>query len=165
MDDQVQARGYFTAEIRDADGTLLYREVFPNGSTTAGLNDMLSVYFNSGTQKTTWYLGLINNSGFSALAAGDTMSSHAGWSELTGYSESARPTWTPGAPASGVITNSSGVVFTASGSIDVKGAFLVSDSTKGGTSGVLWATGAFASVQSLTVGQTLTLTYSSTLAP
>src|SRR5262245_19022938 len=96
--------GYFEVECYNPDGSLAWKDRFSNGIVNGALNDILSVYLAGGTQKTTWYLGLINNSGFSALAAADTISSHDGWSESTDYTESVRQTWTPGAPASGVIT-------------------------------------------------------------
>lgn len=139
------------------------KEVFPNGSTTAGLNSILSVYFNSGTQLTTWYLGLINNTPAPTLAAADTIASHSGWSESTSYSESVRQTWTPGAPASASITNPTVATFTANAAITIYGLFLVSNSTKGGTTGTMWAHGAFGSTQALISGQTLTGKYTLTL--
>lgn len=154
--------GIWKVQKRDVDGTLLWEEVFHNGINTGALNDLLSVYLAAGTQKTTWYGGLIDNTGFSALSASDTISSHSGWAESTSYDESVRQTWTPGAIASGVVSNSSAMVFTASGSITIKGAFLVSNSTKGGSTGQLWSTGSFSAAQALTVGQTLSVTYSLT---
>lgn len=155
--------GTLTFVARNADGSVAWTEdVVMNGDTTAGLNDMLSVYFNSGSQKTAWYSGLINNSGFSALSASDTISSHAGWSEYTGYSESVRQTWTPNSPSAGVMTGSS-MVFTFTESVTMKGAFIVSNNTKGGTTGTLFATGAFSSTQAMSNGQTLTITYTKTL--
>jgi hypothetical protein len=64
-------------------GGFLFDAFNPNGSrawqdaicvhnmvVNAALNDVLAVYLNGGTPKTLWYLGLIDNTGFSALAAG-----------------------------------------------------------------------------------------------
>jgi hypothetical protein len=154
--------GFWDFVARDARGNVLWEEHIPNGIVNGALNDILSVYFAAGTQKTTWYAGLINNSGFSALSSSDTISSHTGWSESSDYSESVRQTWTPGAVASGIITNPSAMVFTANATVTIKGAFLVSNSTKGGTTGQLWATGAFSATQSLSSGQTLSVSYSLT---
>jgi hypothetical protein len=141
--------------------------IFPNGVTNVGIEDNESTYFRSGTQITSWYMGLINNSGFSALAATDTMSSHAGWTELgtsasDKYDETTRPQWSPAAPSSRTITNTSSIAFTINTTVSVKGAFIVSNNTKGGTSGILWASGAFSSVQSLVAAQILRLTYTLT---
>jgi hypothetical protein len=155
--------GYFLARAENPDGSFdkdsLRVAVAKNMVTNAALNDVLAVYLNSGTQKTNWYLGLIDNSGFSALAAGDTISSHAGWTENTAYSQSTRPQWNPDAPSGQTITNSTSVTFTANASVTIKGCFLVSDNTKGGTTGLLFATGAFTSTQSLVNAQNLKVTY------
>src|SRR5713101_1673840 len=59
-----------------------------NDIVNEGKNDIFNVYFFSGTQTATasWFVGLINNAGFSALNAADVMNSHAGWAEFTTYS-------------------------------------------------------------------------------
>ena len=163
--DHVKQQGLFKVECWNEDWTeKLWEEEFPNGGTTAGFNDVLNTYFNSGTQQTSWFLGLIDNNGFSALATSDTMASHAGWVENTGYSAATRPQWTPQAPSGGAITNPSSVVFAINGTVAIKGAFIVSNSTKNGTTGVLWATGALSAVQNLVSGQNLKITYTCTLS-
>jgi len=159
----MRPKGFFTFECRNPDGSLAWKEQVPNGTTTAGLNDILNVYFNSGTQKTTWYMGLIDNSGFSSLSGADTMASHGGWSENTNYAAGTRPTWVPSAASGGSMTNPSATAFGINATVAIKGAFIVSDSTKGGTGGLLWATGAFGGVQSLTTGQVLSVTYTEPL--
>jgi hypothetical protein len=162
MDNGSRFQGWFDFVCRNPDGSVAWEErVVLNGTTTVGLNSILSVYFNSGTQITTWYAGLIDSSGFSSLGAGDTIASHSGWAESTAYSESTRRTWTPGSPAGGVVTGSV-AVFTMNATATIKGGFLVSENTKGGTSGTLWCTAAFGSTQSLVSGQTLTITYTCT---
>jgi hypothetical protein len=146
------------------DGSIAWTDDIHNMATTAGLNHMLNTEFGGGTQSTTWYMGVINNSGFSGLAAADTMSSHAGWTEYTSYSESVRQTWTAASAASGSTSNSSTVNFTVNASsTSVYGFFLVSDSTKSGTTGTLFATAALTTVQSPTNGQVLKVTYTITL--
>ncbi len=162
--DVIQPRGWFHVEKRDVDGTLLWEEDFPNGVTTEGLNDILEVHFRSGSQHTAWYAGLVDNAGFSAYSAADTMASHSGWTESSAYGESVRQTYSPGAASGGVISNSSAMVFTANTTVTIKGAFITTVSTKGGTTGKLWATGSFSVAQALTNLQTLSLTYSLTVA-
>jgi len=155
--------GRFVAEGLDQHGNVIWRDSFKNGTCNGGLDNMLSVYLGAGTQIVTWYMGLINNSGFSTLSAADTMSSHAGWAEThTTYDEATRPIWNPAAVSGQAITNTTSVSFTINTSITVAGAFLVSNSTKGGTTGILWATGQFTTSQSLTNGQTLRITYTCT---
>lgn len=136
--------------------------VGPNLVPTVGLNHALSITLAAGTQVTTWYAGLVANSGFSAFAAGDTMSSHAGWTEDQNYTEANRQTWTPGAVSGGVVSNSTSMNFTMNATTTIKGGFLVSNNTKGGTSGTLFAEGAFSANQAMSSGQVLKITYTST---
>ena len=49
-----------------------------------------------------WFVGHISLTSFTALAAADTMASHTGWTEFTGYSQSTRVAWASGAAASQV---------------------------------------------------------------
>lgn len=135
------------------------RGKFKNATCLAGVNDILSVYLGAGTQKTVWYLGLIDNAGFSTLSTADTMASHGGWTESATYSEGVRQTWTPSAVSGQSITNPTAAVFSINGTVTLQGAFLVSNSTVSGTSGILWATGSFQSTQSMVNGQQLKITY------
>jgi hypothetical protein len=162
---KIVSKGVFRCECYDKDGRLKWSEDFPNGATTVGLSDMLTVAFAAGTQKTAWYMGLIDNASFSALSAGDTASSHSGWIENVNYDEATRPAWGAGTGSGGVITNASSVNFTMSASVTIKGAFLISNSTKSGTSGVLFCTGNMASTQAVVDNDVLKFTYSVTLTP
>jgi hypothetical protein len=159
MEPSVKYSGRWSWELFNPDGSLEARGDFPNGTTLAGINDILGVYLASGTQNLTWYLGLINNTGFSALSPSDTISSHPGWVELTTYAEGVRPTWVPGTPSGQSVTNPTSATFTINAAGTLAGAFLVSNTTKGGTSGMLWATGAFGTPQAVTNGQLFKVTY------
>jgi hypothetical protein len=151
--------GWFDVECVNADGSIAWRDSFPNGTTTGGLTDRLNVAFAAAAQHTQWFLGLIDNSGFSALAVGDTMASHAGWAESVAYNEATRVQWTPLTVAASSAVNSSVCAFTINGSVTIYGIFLCSVSTKNGTTGILWATGAFSSPQALVNTQVLNVTY------
>lgn len=119
-------------------------EDIDNLVTTAGKNDLLTNYFKGSSYTAAFYVGLVDNASFSAYAAGDTMSSHAGWLESTAYSNSTRPALTLGTAASGSIDNSaSKASFTINASATLDGAFIATNSTKGGTTGVLYSCGAF----------------------
>jgi hypothetical protein len=137
----------------------------PNATTFEGVNDMLTTNFLSGTQKTTWYLGLVDNASFVALSTGDTAAQIGGsnqWIENTGYS-GGRPTWTGSTPSAGVTSNASTVNYSINSTVVINGAFLASGSS--GTSGVLFSTASFPSTQSLVNGQTLKVTYTITSTP
>lgn len=147
------------------DGKLIHREIAPNGVTDVGINAVLEHLFNAGTLSTTWYIGLINNSGFTALASTDTMASHAGWTELTAYDEfgtnPGREIYNPAAAASRMVTNSAataGYTFNATNS--VKGAFLVDDDgDPTPTVGILLATATFTSARAVEDNDVINLTY------
>jgi hypothetical protein len=153
-------RGRFVVQHLDKDGNLKGTHEFPNGIVDVGLNHILETQFNGGTPVTTWYIGLINNAGYSALANADTMASHAGWAEITTqYDEATRPEWTAGTAAARSITNGTAVDFSMNDTISVRGIFITSVNTKGGTTGILWSTALFASTVAAENGDTLKVTY------
>lgn len=134
-----------------------------NGATTAGRNAMLDNFFRTPTTYT-WAVGLINNSPTPTLAATDTMSSHAGWAEADEYDEANRPALGMAA-ASGAIASNTGSAetFTMNDTLTVYGIFIVSNNTKGGTTGVLWATGAFDATQDVVATDVIEITYEAEL--
>lgn len=152
-------KGHYSAQCFDVDGNLKWEQEFPNGITDVGIAYLLDAGFDDGTKVTAWSIGLIDNAAFSALAAADTMASHAGWAESVAYSESTRVAWTSGATASRSITNASTVDFTMNATAVIKGVFITSVNTKSGTTGTLWSTAAFGSNASVTNGDTLKITY------
>jgi hypothetical protein len=122
-------------------------------------------------QITTWYLGLVTGPGSgTTYAAGDTMSSHAGWTEYVNYSNATRVTATFATATTAtpsVVTNTaSPAVFTINGAGGVvAGAFLTSGSAKSGTTGTLFSEADFGSPGDRTVvsGDTLSVTYTFSL--
>lgn len=158
LPDMLNPKGRFHVEhVRD--GEIIATYDFDNGITNVGKNSLLGVYFHADTQITTWYISLVDNSGFSAFAAADTMGSHAGWTESQDYDESTRVSWGPGAAASQSITNASAITFTMNATKTIKGIFITSVSTKGGTTGTLWSTAAFGSTVAVNDDDLLKVTY------
>jgi len=143
LDGAVGVMGRWQITCRDKHGNLKWTDVIENLVTNAGLNYLLDAGLSGGTQVTSWYVGLTD--GTPTAAAGDTMASHAGWTEVTAYDESTRVAWSDGGVSNQSVSNSgSAAEFTIStNSTTVGGAFLVSNSTKGGTTGTLYAVGAF----------------------
>ena len=142
--------------------------------TTEGLNDLLTKYFKGSSYTAAWYVGLVDNAGWTAYAAGDTAAkinttanppTTNGWQEITAYSESVRQTLTLGTASAGSIDNSaSKAVFTANATKTIRGAFIVSSSTKGGTSGVLYCEVDFSAAQPVISGNVLNETTTLTVA-
>jgi hypothetical protein len=162
-------KGRFHIEHFDKNGALKGEYEVDNGIVTEGMNKLLEVMFHGDTAVTTWYVGLINNTGFSALANTDVAAQISddgsltnGWREFTAYDEATRGEWTEGTAAARSITNAVTVDFTINASGTVKGIFIVSTNTKSGTTGVLWSTAAFGSNVIVNDDDVLKITYTLT---
>lgn len=157
--------GVFHFKCYDKDGNLKWEDKAHNLVVNGGLADMNDKYFSGSGYTAAWYLGLVDNSPSPSYNATDTMASHAGWAENTDYSQANRPTVTFGSATvtdPSVIDNSGSVdVFTMNASVTIAGAFLTSDSAKGGTSGILFSASTFQTPGARTVvsGDTLNVTY------
>ena len=164
------AKGIYKVQCLDVDGNLKWEAEAPNLVVNGGLQDMNNKYFLGSAYTATWYLGLYGSGATNSPAAGDTMSSHAGWTEVVAYSQATRPVCTFGTPTTAnpsVATNSaSPATFSINGTTTVGGAFLTSNSTKSGTTGTLFSAADFSSPgdRSVTSGDTLNVTYTLSLA-
>jgi hypothetical protein len=165
-----KATGKYTVECFDKDGNLKWVAETPNLVVNVGLQYMAGTALTSTAQITTWYLGLYGSGATNSPAAGDTMSSHIGWTEVTAYSEANRPTATLAAATNAnpsVVTNTaSKAVFTINGTTTVGGAFLTSNNTKSGTTGTLFSAADFSAPgdRSVVSGDILNVTYTFSLA-
>jgi len=159
MLEKLPLKGAFKIDHFDQEGNHLGTYNMPNGIVDVGINYLLDAGFNGGTQNSTLYMGLIDNSGFSSLNAADTMGSHAGWTEAVGYTEAGRPEWDAGAAASRQVTNADTTNFSINGTATMYGIFITTVNTKGGTTGILWSTAAFSSTVATSNGDTLKVTY------
>jgi len=170
VDNRVGAGGVYTVDCYDAQGNLKWSEEMHNLVVNVGLKDMNDKYFTGSAYTAAWYLGLVTGPGASnTYAAGDTMASHAGWTEDSGYSQAARVTATFGAATTAdpsIITNALSVaVFSINATTTIAGAFLTSDDTKGGTAGVLFSVANFAAPgdRAVVSGDTLNVSYTFSL--
>lgn len=161
--------GVFEVVCRDKDGNIKWSTNSHNLVVNAGLQDMNAKYFSGSSYTATWYLGLYGAGASNDPAAGDTMASHAGWTEDTNYSESTRPACSFGTATTAdpsVITNSaSTATFSINASTTIGGAFLVSNNTKGGSTGVLFSAADFSSPgdRAVVSGDTINVTYTFSL--
>jgi hypothetical protein len=137
--------------VRSHTVRMRWTDSFKNLVVTTGRNALLDNTFNAAAGSVNWFVGL---KGTGSVAAGDTLASHGGWSEVTPYSGN-RPAWTKnGAASSGAMSNSSSKAsYAITGSSTVYGAFLAS--VNSGTSGTLFGAGDFSASRAVENGDTL----------
>ena len=157
-DHKVVIGGVFGTAIK-RDGVIGAWQHDHNLVVNEGLDSLLSVCFNAGTQITSWYVGIFE--GNYTPVAGDTAATIAGNStESTAYDEANRIAWVEAAPSGQSITNTaSKATFTMNATKTIYGAFLVSTNTKGGTTGTLMAASRFSASRSVVDDDELLLTY------
>ena len=168
--EQAKATGVYHVECRDKDGNLKWSADTKNLVVNAGLAYMAGTALTSVAQITTWYIGLYGAGASNTPAAGDTMSSHAGWTEVVPYSNATRvaatfATATTANPS--VVTNAaSPATFNINATSTVGGAFLTSGSAKSGTTGTLFSAADFSSPgdRSVVSGDIISVTYTFSLA-
>ena len=168
--DSAKAGGVYTVVCTGPDGQVKWEDSFHNLVMNEGLQDMNAKYFKSVGYSSVFYIGLIEGPGSgNTYAAGDSLSSHAGWTEFTDYVGGTRGTVTFGSATDAdpsVINNIAYAnAFTISGvvgSANVAGAFLA---TTTDDSGVLFSAGDFTVGDKLVSdGDVLTVTYQFSLA-
>lgn len=156
----VRLGGTFYVNHYNSEGELVDSFAAKNIVTNEGVTYALDVALSNGSQSTTWYIGL---KGTGAVAAGHTSAQIGGtngWSEVTTYTEGVRQTWTDAGVSAKSLTNAaSPASFSINGTVTVFGAFLISNSTKSGTTGTLFAAADFSSSKALNNGDTLEVTY------
>jgi hypothetical protein len=164
--ESVGAGGVYTVECVGADGQIKWTETFHNIVVNQGLQDMNTKYFVGSAYTAAWYLGLVQGPGGSnTYAAGDTLPTHAGWTETAAYSGSRKAvtfgTATTADPS--VISNSASVAsFAMNATVTVAGAFLTNVAS--GTSGILFSVGSFTGGDKFVdSGDTLNVTYTFSL--
>lgn len=169
----LRAGGVFHVQCFDKDGNLKWEEKSHNLVVNVGLQDMNTKYFTGSGYTASWFIGLVNASPTPTYAGADTMASHAGWSEFAAYTISGnntiRATCTFGTATTAdpsVISNSgSPAAFTITGgSATIAGAFLASNNSKSGSTGILFSESNFTGGnRPVTGGDTVNVTYTFSL--
>ncbi len=168
-DGHAQAGGVFSIECRDSEGNLKWSDALHNLVVNVGLQDMNAKYFSGTTYTATWFIGLYGAGASNTPNASDTAALHPGWTEITPYSNATRPACTFGTASTAdpsVITNTaSPAAFNINATATVGGAFLISNNTKGGSTGILFSASDFAAPGDRVVasGDVLNVTYTFSL--
>lgn len=127
-----------------------------------GLNALLDIMFHGSTQITTWYCGVFEGN-YTPVATVTAATITSAATECTAYDEAARVAYDEAAASSQSITNSaSKATFTFNATKTIYGAFLVSNSTKSGTTGTLFSAARFSAAKSVVAADQLLLTYTFT---
>lgn len=158
----LRAIGRYVVECFDADGNLKWQDTINNLVVTVGKNDLLDKYLAGSAYTAAWYVGLVSATSYTTgAAAGDTMSSHGGWAEDQNYSQGTRPAASWAAASGGSKALSSAAAFSINATTTIKGCFMASNSTKGGTTGILLSAGLFSGGdKAVGNGDTLNVSYS-----
>ena len=133
--------------------------------TTEGLAHILNVALGTTAKPAGYFLALF--SGAAAPAANWTAAGFAATAnEITsmseGYTAATRPTWTPGTATAGSIDNLTtvaSVTIATAASLNVTGAALLTNSTRGGTGGVLVSASKYAAARTFQNNDTYDVGY------
>lgn len=156
----VKFKGRYRVECIGADGKLKWVEETDNLVVNEGLDEILDKFWKGSTYTASHFVGL---KGVGSEVAGDTMASHAGWTELTIYTEGVRQTLTLGVVSGQSVDNSaSKAVFSINASGTIAGILVSTNNTKGGSTGSLISAGDFGASRTVANGDTLNATYTST---
>jgi hypothetical protein len=173
INEGAEAHGRYQIECIGADGKLKWRETIDNVVATVGKNLALDSFLAGSAYTVTGpFMGLISSVSYSAVSAGDTMASHAGWLEAGGtnaptYSGNRKTAvWSTASAGSKALSAALSFAITSSGT--VKGAFLCfgtgAVNTKDNTAGTLWSAGTFSTGDKAVVNaDTLNVNYSTSL--
>ncbi len=167
--DGLKGGGIFTVRCHDKDGNLKWEQKSHNLVVNVGLAYVNTTFFKGSGYTAAWYIGVYGPATSNNPSSTDTMASHAGWTEVTAYSNATRPAATFGAATTAdpsVIANSAAPAqFLINASANVGGAFLTTGDSPGGSSGVLFSASDFAAPGDRVVqnGDVLSVTYTFSL--
>jgi len=173
MGESAQAEGVYTFKCFEYEGgPLLWEDTIENVVCTLGKNLMLQTALTGSAYTVTGpYMGLISSIGYTAVAAADTMASHAGWNEAGSTNAptfAARVAPAFGTASAGAISTSTPTSFTMTGAGTLVGAFITygtgAVTTLMSTAGTLLSAGAFTGGnQPVNSGNVVQVTYSLSL--
>lgn len=160
---------------------LKWQDGFRNTVVTEGRNAALTHFLKGSSYTASVALGLIEDTGYSAIAAGNTAANITavgggspanGWNEAPSSTCASRGTPSFGTASSGSLATSSSVSFSIIATDTIKGAFLLCRSTAGtavsttvgNTNGALYSAGLFSGGdRAVANGDTLNVSYTASL--
>jgi len=163
LTETIGVTGNYNVQCLDSDGQVKWTDTIENLVVTVGKNDLLDKYFAGSAYTAAWYMGLVDGASSPTYAAGDTLASHAGWTESTAYSGTNRATvaWNAASAASKASTATS---FSINATATIAGALLTVTQVRATTTGVLYSAGSFSGGnRSVANGDTLNVTYTASV--
>lgn len=179
--ESAHAEGVYVFECFGPDGRLKWRDTIENLVVTEGKNAALTHFLKGSSYTAAQVLGLIESTGYSAIAAGNTAAAITavgggspanGWNEAPVSVVAARGTPAFGTASAGALATSAAVSFSILALRTIRGAFLLCRSaagtapatTVGGTAGALYSAGLFTGGdRAVDNGDTLNVSYTASL--
>lgn len=142
-------------------GKIIHTETIKNMIVNVGKNYILQTAFTDGTQtaSNSFYISWINDSGYTGTNAADTMASHGGWTEWTSYTSATRIAWLPVAGAQLVGNAATPLSFVMSAAGTLRGIFLTTNATKGGTTGNLISSALYTTPNTVAINDDIRTVY------
>ena len=163
QEETIKISGFYNVECVGADGQVKWSDTIKNLVVTVGKNDLLDKYFAGSSYTAVWYMGLVDGTSTPTYAATDTLASHAGWTENTGYVGINRISVGWNAASSGYKTSTS-TTFSINVSGTIAGALLTVTQAKATTTGVLYSAGNFTGGSRTVIsGDTLNIVYTASV--
>lgn len=160
---KIDVKGHYTGQII-RNGEVIDTFEVDNLVVDEGLNAMLNTIFNGSTPVNPWYLGLFEGN-YTPVSTVTAATITAASTECTAYTSATRPEYVEASASAKVTTNAANrASFVFNATKTVYGAFLVSNSTKSSTAGVLFSAARFSTAKSVESGDELLLTYAFTAA-
>ena len=163
LDETIGVTGRYEVECVGPDGQVKWVDTIENLVVTVGKNDLLDQYFAGSAYTAAWYMGLVDGASTPTYAAGDTLASHAGWTESTAYTGSNRiaVAWNAAASSSKAST---ATAFSINATATIAGALLTVTQVRATTTGVLYSAGSFTGGnRSVASSDTLNVTYTASV--
>jgi hypothetical protein len=170
--ENISIQGHYDVVCVGADGQIKWTDSIKNLVVTVGKNDLLDKYFAGSAYTAAWYMGLVDNTSFSAYAATDTLAAHSGWLENLGYTISGSSTnratvgWSTAAASGSKVASTA--AFTINATSTILGALMCTtqarNTTSNGGAGILYSAGSFTGgTRAVVSGDTLNVTYTASV--
>ena len=158
MEKGIKLGGIFRIKCFDPERNLKWETESKNLVVNEGLNHILDTIFTLGGEvaSANYFIGLTD--GTPSISPNDVLAAHAGWIEVTAYTEASRQEYVETRTSLTVDNSAAKAIFSMNSSSTVGGAFI--SSAASGTSGMLLAASAFANGdKSVTSGDTIEVQY------